>query len=159
MIASRNSNQSASSKLCALVHYSYPWPSKFNFLPYLFVVPGQITYVRTTTIDLQSIAVSWKNPVYLGNGLDGYEVNYKDSGSWKKQPVKFGQNRTVLSGLSPYTNYTFTVSAKSFSGLGPPSEPTQARTLEESELTPLPRVFLLTFYFQTCKEYFCKELP
>jgi len=99
-------------------------------------VPGQITYVRTTTIDSQSIAVSWKNPVYLGNGLDGYQVNYKDSGSWKKQPVEFGQNRTVLSGLSPYTTYTFTVSAKSFSGLGPPSEPIQARTLEDKPSGP-----------------------
>lgn len=96
-------------------------------------MPGQITDVKSVSAESKSISVSWSDPVYHGNGLDGYEVQYKADGSWMKKQVEFGQKRAVLSGLSPYTTYTITVSAKSFSGLGPPSEHTQATTKEASE--------------------------
>ena len=99
----------------------------------IFTVPGQITDLKTASIDSKSISVSWSDPVYHGNGLDGYEVQYNAGGSWMKKQIDFGQKRAVLSGLSPYTTYTVTVSAKSFSGTGPPSTPTKATTMEASE--------------------------
>ena len=71
--------------------------------------------------------------MYQGNGLDGYEVQYKAAGPWIKKSIEFGQKSTVLSGLSPYTTYTVVVSAKSFAGTGPLSEHTQATTMEDSK--------------------------
>lgn len=49
-------------------------------------------------------------------------------------PAEFGSKSFNLTTLSPYTNYSITVLARSFGGLGPPSEPIYAVTLEDSKL-------------------------
>lgn len=91
--------------------------------------------MKARAIGARNISVSWNDPVYEGNGLDGYEVEYEAKGISDKKPVDFGHHRIVLSGLSPYTLYTIKVSAKSFGGNGPPSEPIQAITFEASKCT------------------------
>ena len=81
----------------------------------------------------RNISVVWSDPIYHGNGLDGYEVEYEAHGTAHRQPVDFGQRNAVVTGLYPYTVYTVKVRAKSFSGTGPASEPMQATTLDDSE--------------------------
>ena len=98
----------------------------------LSLVPGQVTDVKAVAKSSKSVQLSWKSPEYRGNGLDGYEIEYTASGrGGSRKAVAFGSEIDVVSGLRPFTNYTFRVSAKSFSGVGPPSEPVVAKTLED----------------------------
>ena len=96
-------------------------------------MPGLVSKVVAVATGSRNISVSWDDPIYQGNGLDGYEVGYQTEKVVIKQPVEFGHRKFVLTGLSPYTSYKIFVSAKSFSGTGPPSEPIQTMTLEDSK--------------------------
>ncbi len=96
-------------------------------------MPGQPLNLTAEAKSSRSILVTWKNPVFHGNGLDGNEVQYKSQiGSFKKAS-EFGLTSNLLQNLNPFTNYTINVLAKSFGGLGPPSEPIYCMTMEDSE--------------------------
>eukprot|EP00794_Sanderia_malayensis_P011627 gene11627-12825_t len=97
-------------------------------------VPGQPFNVSAVPQSSKSIQVSWKNPVYKGNGLGGYEVQYKSKRGSLKNESEFGVTQNLLQGLHPY--YTINVLAKSFGGLGPPSEPIHCMTLQEAPSGP-----------------------
>eukprot|EP00794_Sanderia_malayensis_P007839 gene7839-8688_t len=99
-------------------------------------VPGQPFNVSAVPQSSKSIQVSWKNPVYKGNGLDGYEVQYNSKRGSLKKESEFGVTQNLLQGLHPYTNYTINVLAKSFGGLGPPSEPIHCMTLQDAPSGP-----------------------
>ena len=84
-------------------------------------------------VGARNISLSWNDPIYHGNGLDGYEIEYIVNDFPVKEPVEFGHRSAVMNRLFPYSLYSIRVRAKSFSGTGPASEPVEATTLEDSE--------------------------
>ena len=131
-------------KTHANLHYIVQWHLIFFVL---FLVPGQPTGIKAIVHGSRSISVYWKDPSYQGSGLDGYQVQYKSEGVVFKMPAEFGSKSLNLTTLSPFTNYSIAVLARSFGGLGPPSEPVYAVTLEDSKLSYTSSCFCMEHKF------------
>ncbi|KAL7636217.1 UNVERIFIED_CONTAM: hypothetical protein RMT77_012974 [Armadillidium vulgare] len=85
-----------------------------------------------SSLSSTSFIVKWKppNPSYINGILRGYELFYEIGGETKKQSI-VGTSATV-SGLTPYTNYSVSLSAFTRVGSGIKSDPIFCLTDEDA---------------------------
>ncbi|XP_015763104.1 PREDICTED: receptor-type tyrosine-protein phosphatase delta-like isoform X3 [Acropora digitifera] len=80
-------------------------------------LPGRPPRPNAVSILPTSINVTWDAPDDVGDGITGYNVQWKDNEtSTKSQKVVIGKKFAILDTLSPYTTYSIKIQA--FNGKG-----------------------------------------
>ena len=80
-------------------------------------LPGRPPRPNAVSILPTSINVTWDAPDDVGDGITGYNVQWKDDEtSTKSQKVVIGKKFAILDTLSPYTTYSIKIQA--FNGKG-----------------------------------------
>ena len=73
------------------------------------VAPGSVTALTASGITLYSVNLSWTAPSEVGSGITGYTITYPGQAT----PQTVSGTSATVSGLTPGTNYTFSVVANS----------------------------------------------
>ncbi|KAJ8980663.1 hypothetical protein NQ317_013275 [Molorchus minor] len=99
--------------------------------------------VQCSVLNAQSLHISWEPPLVEGqNGIiQGYKVTFHSVGEWfdnddQQTKIVNQQQRTTISGLRKYTNYSMTVLAYTASGDGVRSLPVYCQTEEDVPSPP-----------------------
>ncbi|XP_065168013.1 cell adhesion molecule Dscam1 isoform X4 [Atheta coriaria] len=103
--------------------------------------------VQCSVLSAQSLHISWEPPQLEGrNGIiEGYKVTYHSIGEWFGELNKYNddqqtkvitQQRTTITGLRKYTNYSITVLSFTVSGDGVRSEAVYCHTEEDVPSAP-----------------------
>ena len=94
------------------------------------------------------MSVSWNDVPCVGqNGpITGYLLYYTNTATFNDTVnITGGDNRQyILTGLTPYTNYTVTVRAYNDAGIGPTSNEVIQQTVESGKYT---LIFAITIYY------------
>lgn len=89
--------------------------------------PGDMRPPALTPLDANRIRASWTMPAIPNGLIQKYQLRLSNN----EQPVFEGlANVYIVSGLSPYTVYSLTITSCTSSGCGTRSTPASARTLE-----------------------------
>ena len=103
--------------------------------------------ITISSVEARSMSVSWNEVPCIGqNGpITGYLLYYTNTTFNDTVNITGGDNRQyILTGLTPYTNYTVTVRAYSDAGIGPTSNETIQQTVESGKYTLL---FAINVYY------------
>ena len=89
-----------------------------------------VTVLSATTVEL-----SWQPPPQSSrNGIIiNYAAQYSSVDQVSDSVVNSTSTQVMITGLHPYTNYTFSVAAETSAGLGPYSDSVLVETLESSK--------------------------
>ena len=88
------------------------------------------------SVNPSSLRVSWQPPPEIDhNGvITGYVIEYtRSGGSSHMRTVTSGTKRTI-SGLFPFVEYSVTVAAATSNGTGPPSDPEEQTSGQDSKI-------------------------
>ena len=103
-------------------------------LYYFIAAPtSSVSNVTLSSIEARSMRVSWHDVPCSGqNGLiTGYLLQYKNSTFSETVNITGEENREfILTQLTPYTNYTITITAYNDGGTGPASNEVMQQTIE-----------------------------
>ena len=107
----------------------------------MVAAPGDMRPPILEALDANRIRATWTAPSLPNGQIQKYQLRLSSS----QQPLFEGlANTYIVSGLSPYTLYSLTITACTSFGCGSPSTPARARTMEAppQDLDP-PSLFVL----------------
>ena len=111
-------------------------PAIYSFSFCISTGPGAPTKFSGRVLSDKKILISWEEPVNANGIIKSYYIRVYDTKSgqevYNKTVPKEGNNEQRLSNLKPYTNFTFTIQAKTIE-LGEMAYFT-AKTLEGGKL-------------------------
>ena len=89
----------------------------------LFSAPSVAPRVNISEVTTSSITVQWGEVdcIHRNGNITGYTVRYGVQGNWSTQTVTVsggGSTQTIVSGLTPSTNYSIQVAAVNSAGTG-----------------------------------------
>ena len=111
-------------------------PASNAVVPY--AVPGKPT-ITAVTAGSSSATLTWTAPANNGSAITSYIVTpYIDGVAQPTQTFAGTATTQTVTGLTPGTSYTFTVTAVNAAGTGPPSDPSTAVVPNPSPTLPFP---------------------
>ena len=100
------------------------------------VVPDPPRNVKITSLNSTSVLVTWDDPIDNKGVISDYTVHYfcaNTSQCKNDEQHKADERSLVVTGLHPFTRYTFVVFAWTIAGKGGNSKPATVRTPEAGE--------------------------
>ena len=100
------------------------------------VAPGRPTNVKISAVSSTALMVSWDKPTENNGVILDYTVRYFCVNTNRCQDDRQHTARVhsyLVTGLYPYTEYGFVVSARTVAGGGPETEVKTSTTLEAGE--------------------------
>jgi len=94
-----------------------------------FVAPNPPQDVRGLSVNSTTVEVTWNQPSITNGNLRYYTVVYGSSNDTEMMEVNSSDVTVLVSGLDPFTNYTFYVLAVTVA----PSEPSDSVTVRTDE--------------------------
>jgi len=107
------------------------YSDKIRKIPHLhvFLAPSQPQNIRGSTINSTTVEITWDPPSISNGIIRYYTVVYDSSDDMEMTEVNSSDVTVLVSGLDPFTNYTFYVLAVTVA----PSEPSDNFTLLTNE--------------------------
>ena len=97
-------------------------------------LPGRPPHPNAVSILPTSINVTWGAPDDVGDGITGYNVQWKDVQTSRMFKVVTGKKFAILDTLSPYTTYSIKIQAFNGKGESLWSLPVNYKTAESGKV-------------------------
>ena len=106
----------------------------FSLLGFSFAAPGPPNNVRLVSTNSTSLTLSWDVPAQPNGNVTGYNYSCNTTSAAGTGSTTASVTSVVFTGLSPFTTYTCSVSARTAPGEGEPETVTNT-TDEDGEIT------------------------